>query len=386
MHADAVCWLVQHGADIKKVKADGWNDTALHFAAASGRLPAVQALLAAGCDAGARNFAGHTPADVAARKGRNAVAVYLTNVQSGNQPVPSRSELIDNRKFEWSYKNLHSDPVSVDLTATSKAAVAADAASKAQVEQPQNKVNITANAGSNEQSPATGPEPHAAAQGNAGVSANTAGNTQQIQPRGQDSYDQLPQEYKQAIETLTAREFYGMGTTGTEPKFTVPIFRWLAALQVGTAIARAVLMHQSCSQCCALLLSMHEAFILHACSALCLQLQRCSNLMYGQHNVQACDSKYAARYRFSCRVHADLLHLNTANRSLPVPDVARAALAHPWHRLHLLHDHLGVRVCGHQLHNHVPGRAMVADRASHQVLQHCTAAEAAVLHIGQQHI
>ncbi|KAK9793218.1 hypothetical protein WJX73_003952 [Symbiochloris irregularis] len=139
--ADAICWLVQHGADVKRVKEDDWADTALHYASASGRLPAVQALLAAGCDPSATNFAGSTPADVAARKGKNAVAVYLTNVVSGNQPVPSRSELIDNRKFEWSYKGLHSDP------------------------------------------------------------------------------------------ELTARGHYGIGTAGTVPKFTVPVFRFLAAIQ-----------------------------------------------------------------------------------------------------------------------------------------------------------
>lgn len=58
MAADAICWLCQHGADCKRVKADSWKDTALHYAAASGRLPAVQALLAAGCDPAAKNYAG----------------------------------------------------------------------------------------------------------------------------------------------------------------------------------------------------------------------------------------------------------------------------------------------------------------------------------------
>lgn len=49
---------MQHGADVKKTKQDDWNDSALHYAAASGRLPAVQALLAAGCDPAAKNYAG----------------------------------------------------------------------------------------------------------------------------------------------------------------------------------------------------------------------------------------------------------------------------------------------------------------------------------------
>ena len=56
--ADAVCWLCQHGADVTKVKVDDWKDTALHYAAASGRLPAVQALLAAGSNPAAKNYAG----------------------------------------------------------------------------------------------------------------------------------------------------------------------------------------------------------------------------------------------------------------------------------------------------------------------------------------
>jgi len=43
-----VLWLCQRGADVHAIKEDGWNDTALHYAAANGNLGSVQVLLAYG--------------------------------------------------------------------------------------------------------------------------------------------------------------------------------------------------------------------------------------------------------------------------------------------------------------------------------------------------
>ena len=59
--AEALIWLIQHGADIMLLKRDGWRDTALHYAAARGQLGAVQVLLAAGADPKAGNYAGELP-------------------------------------------------------------------------------------------------------------------------------------------------------------------------------------------------------------------------------------------------------------------------------------------------------------------------------------
>ena len=57
--ADAVVWLLHRGADLTVMKEDGWRDTALHYAAGSGSLDCVQALLLAwGADATAANALG----------------------------------------------------------------------------------------------------------------------------------------------------------------------------------------------------------------------------------------------------------------------------------------------------------------------------------------
>ena len=46
----AVVWLLQRGADLTRLKQDDWRDTALHYAAGSGSMECVQALLAWGAD------------------------------------------------------------------------------------------------------------------------------------------------------------------------------------------------------------------------------------------------------------------------------------------------------------------------------------------------
>ena len=51
-------WLLQRGADLTRLKQDGWQDTALHYAAGSGSMECVQALLAWGADATLANSLG----------------------------------------------------------------------------------------------------------------------------------------------------------------------------------------------------------------------------------------------------------------------------------------------------------------------------------------
>ena len=54
-------WLCQKGADVAALKGDGWRDTALHYAASSGSMECVQALLAFGAEAGLPNALGKPP-------------------------------------------------------------------------------------------------------------------------------------------------------------------------------------------------------------------------------------------------------------------------------------------------------------------------------------
>jgi ankyrin repeat protein len=56
--AVALLWLCQHGADVAAVKDDGWNDSALHYAAARGHMHCCQVLLAHGAQLDAVNYAG----------------------------------------------------------------------------------------------------------------------------------------------------------------------------------------------------------------------------------------------------------------------------------------------------------------------------------------
>ena len=58
MPAAAVVWLLHRGADLTLLKDDGWRDTTLHYAAGSGSLDCVQALLAWGADPTAANALG----------------------------------------------------------------------------------------------------------------------------------------------------------------------------------------------------------------------------------------------------------------------------------------------------------------------------------------
>lgn len=56
--ADAATWLCAHGASVHACKADSWNDTALHYAAARGHADIAKLLLAFGADGSRHNFAG----------------------------------------------------------------------------------------------------------------------------------------------------------------------------------------------------------------------------------------------------------------------------------------------------------------------------------------
>ena len=93
----SVEWLLAAGADPRAVKKDGWNDTALHYAAATGSARAACALVAAAPGlATATNFAGCTPADVARDCGHavladwlNAAAAATTDADAQMPPPPS---------------------------------------------------------------------------------------------------------------------------------------------------------------------------------------------------------------------------------------------------------------------------------------------------------
>ncbi|KAL4423966.1 hypothetical protein ABPG75_001267 [Micractinium tetrahymenae] len=79
-HPGAVVWLLQRGADLARLKQDGWRDTALHYAAGSGSMDCVQALLAWGADATLANALGALPADVAEKARHHSLAGYLRSV------------------------------------------------------------------------------------------------------------------------------------------------------------------------------------------------------------------------------------------------------------------------------------------------------------------
>lgn len=69
-------WLLERGASADVPGAEGW--TALHHAASRGNRRVVEALLAAGADARRTDFQGHTPCDVARKRGRAEIAAALS--------------------------------------------------------------------------------------------------------------------------------------------------------------------------------------------------------------------------------------------------------------------------------------------------------------------
>lgn len=92
--ADAVVWLLHHGADVHATKQDGWLRTALHLAAARGSLATAKALLAFGADPAARDALGHTPGDAARLHNRLALGALLDAASRGSVPLPSRADFV----------------------------------------------------------------------------------------------------------------------------------------------------------------------------------------------------------------------------------------------------------------------------------------------------
>ena len=139
------------------------------------------------------------------------MAVYLTNVMSGTQPVPSKAELIDNRKFEWSYEGVGStthNSVAIDLPVASAGEKPREAAGKpGEAAGPANPINLTASATS-------GPVATAPSQ----------------------TTTPSPPDYARATKEVIRRKFYGIGTFGTERKFTLPLFRFLSVTQVRSIV------------------------------------------------------------------------------------------------------------------------------------------------------
>ena len=137
------------------------------------------------------------------------MAVYLANVVSGDQPLPSKAELIDSRTFTWTYQGLHADAVAVDLPLAS--------GRDAQKQLPDANVSKSGDAGKQQIS-------ISATSGTASARANSAS-------KGQAAAAQPP-AYVQAAKDVSKREFWGIGTPGTETKFTVPALRVLILAQV----------------------------------------------------------------------------------------------------------------------------------------------------------
>ena len=73
--ADAIRWLLAHGASIEAVNHTGF--TALHHAAEAGSVDATRVLLAAGADPKHANFEGMTPLGRARQEGFIEVAQLL---------------------------------------------------------------------------------------------------------------------------------------------------------------------------------------------------------------------------------------------------------------------------------------------------------------------
>ena len=80
--AEVIRELVAHGADVNARTRDEAR-TPLHFAAAMGKMHAVQALVALEADLTAKDSNGRTPLDAAERAGLNEVVKFLARAASG---------------------------------------------------------------------------------------------------------------------------------------------------------------------------------------------------------------------------------------------------------------------------------------------------------------
>ncbi len=84
----AVLWLLQNGADVEKVKEDGWKNTAMHYAASRGNQErhqeVVRVLFAYGARLDRENFAGETAAQTAANMGHRLISRLMNDLGAGN--------------------------------------------------------------------------------------------------------------------------------------------------------------------------------------------------------------------------------------------------------------------------------------------------------------
>jgi hypothetical protein len=88
-HADAVRWLIDHGAAINR-NGNEWS--ALHYAVFAGHKAVVEMLMAQGADVNARVPNGSTVLMMAAREGREELARMLINAGADTRPTNERGE------------------------------------------------------------------------------------------------------------------------------------------------------------------------------------------------------------------------------------------------------------------------------------------------------
>lgn len=83
-------WLLQRGASPSAALQQGTRDSALHLAAAHGRLDIIKVLLAYGANYHAKNSQAQTPASVAHQARNTAEAACLLEIANGACRVPNR--------------------------------------------------------------------------------------------------------------------------------------------------------------------------------------------------------------------------------------------------------------------------------------------------------
>ena len=111
---DAVLWLCQRGANVHALKNDGWDDTALHYAAARGDMPTAQVLLAYGADASPVNAYDATPAELARKRKHQRLADYLDACASGKTLAPLPQELEGWKPLERARSGAAPDKVDIE--------------------------------------------------------------------------------------------------------------------------------------------------------------------------------------------------------------------------------------------------------------------------------
>ncbi|KAL4423961.1 hypothetical protein ABPG75_001262 [Micractinium tetrahymenae] len=292
-HPGAVVWLLQRGADLARLKQDGWRDTALHYAAGSGSMDCVQALLAWGADATLANALGALPADVAEKARHHSLAGYLRSVAaaatataaqataagaadsssssaSGAEPgnangegghestegsgasavvaaadegaagnaesspnlpeIPSKEELIK-RHIMDPFRAARTRLKQSKLDLLAEFTEAGEAVAKAEEASPVQDSPAPGSqaTGSSQASVAPGSEAAASMQASAAIVPKTAGAARGGEAGGRGS-TAAERERKAALQRLVQRGFEGLGTPGTVPKRETRLFRPLAVL------------------------------------------------------------------------------------------------------------------------------------------------------------